>query len=492
MEDGQRRGFTTVVVLAVLAVTAAGPAFVPPALASHTYHQALACKNVDWDLACELWLANDTQGGEPKTLEVSPDGSVLYVSGHDGGYFVTIAYDAWTGQEIWRWSDTAATGVVYDSILSADGLRLFLTGSDWGFLTVALDTSTHAPVWSARSYSGNTPTSIALDPSGTRLYVGGMKYVAGPPTHYDYNAIAYDAATGTELWNASYDGPGHGIDRLTSIAVTPNGLLLAVGTSWGAGTNYDVTVVALDVLTGATAWVARYTTPDNYHESTASAVLSPDGSKLFVTGNVLETDTYEARDYLTLAFDSSNGAVLWSDTYNGPGGDLHDHAVGIAAAPDGSRVFVTGTIHYFDPPCCLTQFDFATIAYDASTGERLWLSLYDSSITSIGGTVGFFDYATQLALSPDGSLVFVAGDLISEWEIVAYDAATGRQAMLYRHDITTYLSSPNALALSPLGDRVFITGPDRTGFSYGSQHFLTLAFDATTAGALPVQAGGLL
>jgi hypothetical protein len=48
-----------------------------------------------------------------------------------------------------------------------------------------------------------------------------------------------------------------------------------------------------------------------------------------------------------------------------------------------------------------TGQDFATLAYDAASGERLWVARYDAR--------GRTDQAIAVLVSPDGEHVFVAG-----------------------------------------------------------------------------------
>ena len=74
--------------------------------------------------------------------------------------------------------------------------------------------------------------------------------------------------------------------------------------------------------------------------------------------------TLEETDFATVAYDSDTGARLWSKRYNGPGGgpgDSFDGADALAVSPDGSKVFVTGeSIGLGD------NWDWTTIAYSTS------------------------------------------------------------------------------------------------------------------------------
>jgi hypothetical protein len=76
-------------------------------------------------------------------------------------------------------------------------------------------------------------------------------------------------------------------------------------------------------------------------------------------------------------------------SYNGPSSGF-DEATALGLSPDGSRVFVTGASRGSG-----TSLDDATLAYDASNGHQLWVKRYTGDVTG-GSTAlnGFFDFAT--------------------------------------------------------------------------------------------------
>ena len=110
----------------------------------------------------------------------------------------------------------------------------------------------------------------------------------------------------------------------------------------------------------------------------------------------------------TVAYNSSTGAKLWTKIYNGP-----DHS--IAVSPDGTKVYGG------------SDGAFASGAYDASTGAKLWAKVYDGSGSS-----------SSIAASPDGTKVFVTGQVAdpgggADYATVAYDAFTGAELWAKRY-----------------------------------------------------------
>src|SRR5207247_950822 len=93
--------------------------------------------------------------------------------------------------------------------------------------------------------------------------------------------------------------------------------------------------------------------------------ISPDGSELFVSGFSVGSGG-NSDDFATVAYDTSTGAVRWIRGYNGPGGS-NDMINAMAVSPDGTKVFVTG----FSTGESGSD-DIATAAYDAASGRLLW------------------------------------------------------------------------------------------------------------------------
>jgi WD40 repeat protein len=179
--------------------------------------------------------------------------------------------------------------------------------------------------------------------------------------------------------------------------------VFVTGESVGATSNHDYATVAYDASTGAKLWVSRYNGLGNSSDFATALAVSPDGTDVFVTGySDVSIGNY---DYATVAYDASSGARLWSRSYTRPGNDV---ANALGVSPDGSEVFVTG-----GSEGSTTYADYATVAYDASTGAKLWSKRY----AHVGN-----DIATALGVSPDGSQVFVTGQ--SDGSTSGVDQAT--------------------------------------------------------------------
>ena len=437
--------------------------------------------------------AKGTDGAS--ALAVSPDGSKLYVTGassglHGGSYqddtndYATVAYEATTGQQLWRVRYNGPANREDDAVairVSPDGSKVFVTGSSYGssrdydfdYATLAYNAATGKQLW-AKRYNGpgnveDDARALGISPDGSKVFVTGASYGGpSPSTNTDYATLAYDAASGKQLWATRYNGPSSFHDRANALAISQDGSKVFVTGSADVAYNarQDCATVAYDTTTGKEQWVARFagwgTSESESSVEGDAVVASPDGSKVFVTGlgGALPASRY---DYATLAYDATSGSQLWSKRWSGPGyGDDIPRALGVS--PDGSKLFVTGG-------SWTTPSGWATVAYGTATGSKLWVKGWTGPPGTSGGS------ATALGVSPDGSKLFVAGAVgPPEYGTAAYAAATGTQlwTKLYHVQGLGTGGGATALGLSPDGSKLFVTG-ESVG-STGSSDYATVAY----------------
>ncbi|MGH3502335.1 MAG: PQQ-binding-like beta-propeller repeat protein [Nocardioidaceae bacterium] len=263
---------------------------------------------------------------------------------------------------------------------------------------------------------------------------------------------------------------------LRAVAVTAGVILVA---ALDAGTSAAQTHTPAPHTSGE-RWVANYDGPQSgwgpSQDEGHDIVLAPDGQRVYVSGSSYASAPGTlSPDFATVAYDATSGERLWAARYDGPAGGADDQA-DLGMSPDGSTIFVTGLSTGKG-----TGNDFATIAYDAATGQRLWLARYD-------GPVSGSDWATALAVSPEGSTLFVTGYSHSrkgpDYGIVAYDADTGEQRWVTHFDGPGHgTDAPKAIDVSPDGSTVVVTGQG-SGVDTGLCDWGTVAFDADTGQVL--------
>ena len=399
-------------------------------------------------------------GGYAFAVAVSPDGATVFVTGNSfggasGTDYDTVAYDAATGAQRWasRYSGPASHVDYANSVaVSPDGATIYVTGTSRGttsgddYATVAYDAATGAQRW-ARRYNGpangdDRASQLAVSPGGATVFVTGLSRGA---SGFNYATLAYNAATGARRWVRR--APANRDERGSSLAVSPAGATVFVaGTSRGAS-NLDYATIAYNAATGARRWASRY----NAHgaDTASSVAVSPGGTTVFVTGT--SRGTTSGDDYATVAYNAATGTRRWVSRYNGPK-NADDWAVSVAAGPGGRSVFVTGTSLGRAP-----GYDYATIAYNAVTGAPRWTRRYNNG----GG-----DFAASVKVSPGGTAVFVTGnsgsgsesDPASDYATVGYNAVTGARLWASFYSGPAGQSHATGLAVSPDGSKVFVTG----------------------------------
>jgi len=430
----------------------------------------------------------------PHALAVSPDGARAFVTGDsDGGIknnldFATIAYNVRTGKKIWvaRYKGPAGRADGGEAIgLSGNGKRVYVTGamvgkkSGFDYGTLADDAGTGKRLWVAR-YNGpaggaDGGEKLAVSADGARVFVTGTSW-GGKRAGDDYATIAYDGRTGRRLWVARYDGPAHGTEEWPSVAASADGAKVFVSGGSASNDGFEYAAIAYDASSGAQLWASRYDGPTQFGGEACSVAGAGDGSRVFASGYTGSEGGWD--DATTVAFDAATGARLWVASYTGvgtpaDGTNVDDRTCSLHVSSDGTKVFGTGF-------CCSGEDDdgdYLTVAYEAATGKRLWAARYDDPVRGL-------DWAHSLGLSRDGTKVFVNGEsearkprYSEDYATVAYDAKTGTQLWSARYDGPGKAGDAGgSLGVSANGRRVVVTGVSagkETGFDYA-----TIAYDA--------------
>ncbi len=413
-------------------------------------------------------------------IAVDPSGGSVFVTGYSFGSstgwdYATVAYNS-AGTMLWSKRYNGPGGghdEAFAIAVAPDGSRVFVTGFGYSsttlndYTTVAYDASTGAKLWVRRYNSpannDDSAWAIGVSPDGSTIFVTGNTATADQSS--DYETLAYRASDGATLWGKRYNGPAGSGDGVAGLAVSPDGSAVFItGTSNGSTSFQDYATVAYAASNGAQLWAKRYNDAIDGADLATAVAVSPDGAKVFVTGFTDAATQYN--DYTTVAYVSSTGTRIWTKSYNGRT-DHIDRAYAIAASTD--AVYVTGYSH----GGTATDHDYVTVGYKASNGTALWTKRYN-------GPGNEQDHATAIAASPDGSAVFVTGysyssTTLNDYATVAYDGASGTALWVKRYEGANQDEATD-LAVSPDGSTLFVTGSSvrpATSWDYATVAYTT-------------------
>jgi hypothetical protein len=217
--------------------------------------------------------------------------------------------------------------------------------------------------------------------------------------------VAYDARDGSQLWRTPYAGIGVGKpDVPKAVALSPDGDRLYVTGESGAASDYDADYATVAYsLTGANAgqqlWEQRYDGIGAHLSDRAADVAVDVDGRVIVTGDSLRTNTVSniAMDYATVAYDGVTGEQLWASRYSGPAGSGLHFGTTVAASPAARVAVVSGQSDGGG-----RDYDWATLAYDTATGAQRWVQRLSTPQIQL-------EFATDSAISPDGSTAVLTG-----------------------------------------------------------------------------------
>lgn len=281
------------------------------------------------------------------------------------------------------------------------------TNGHYDYVTLKYSNS-GVPLWTnVYNGPGNSDdmlAAMAIDSSGDVFVTGGSaatgSYPYDDPVNLDYATVGYSSA-GVPLWTNRYDGLGHSNDQATAIAVDTNGNVLVTGIA--VSTNSVVEYVTLKYSPAGTGlWTNRYFAGGMNVQP--KAIAADKNGNVFITGSMASA-TFD--DYLTLKY-SSGGALLWTNSYAGPGAGTDDpNAIALDAH---GNVFVTGYSRGTNFP------EFATIKY-SNDGVPVWTNRFNASLDNES-------VATAMALDGVGHVIvtgfFVANVTAENILTIAY------------------------------------------------------------------------
>jgi hypothetical protein len=335
-------------------------------------------------------------------------------------------------------------------------------------IVVAYNTATGDQLWETTPYGDfdhvTFANGIAASPDGRFVYVTGCGHTEFIDPDCHLTTLAYKAASGELAWAASYDASANW-DNGRDLAVDHDSKTVYVtGISAGVdNADLDYLFLAYDAETGAQKWVSRWEgIGQGKQDSPFAMSLSPDDHFLYATGWSDGEGEYNV-DYGTVAVATDGpdaGKILWSARYDGPGTHAPDQAFTLAVSPLGDKVFVSGlSDDVAEGPPFDVNYGMTTVAYDTADGTKLW-----EARKMWEGTT--FNAGTAMATDPSGDRVYVTGQTSSpsdthdlDFGTVAYDTGSGAEIWSDRYSTPDHgLEVPQTIAVAPSRDAVYVAG----------------------------------
>ncbi len=169
------------------------------------------------------------------------------------------------------------------------------------------------------------------------------------------------------VWTASYNGQGDFSDRYTASITDADGNLIVAGSTAMPDQNRNLLVRKLSP-SGAVLWTQTYNGPGDGADE-ALALVTDDGNNIYVTG--FQKGSGAGNDFITLKY-APDSTQLWTAVYN-YSSNQYDQSNSIALG----NGFVVVTGQSDNDPTSGNNDDYVTIKYNVSDGSPIWTQRYN-------------------------------------------------------------------------------------------------------------------
>lgn len=275
---------------------------------------------------------------------------------------VTLKYNGADGRLLWKHVfDGTIHGSDQGNAVAVDGQgNVFVTGftsqlnGTTDLYVAKYGAANGATRWEKiynAPFSGNDGgVDIEVDEEGDAYVTGFSQSKNGE----DYYTAKYDGTDGHLLWSRRSDGPGHGNDRPVQIACDGADGVVVTGTCTGDGTLSDIGTWKYDAASGIVVWERRYDGPTHGDDYCSAMALDAVGNV-----SVIGSSTGAANlDLFFIQYNVKDGAVLGNERFDGPTHNV-DQGVDIKVNQSNGNVVVTGS----SPKSKTTGLDWINAEY---------------------------------------------------------------------------------------------------------------------------------
>ena len=414
-------------------------------------------------------IDNETDDSDPRsrydyvTIKYNANGDEQWVALYNGP---GNGLDKATALEVDAAGNVYVTGFVYVAGLRYGG------STDYDYATIKYNTDGEVQ-WIKR-YNGpsslrDVANALALDSAGN-VYVTGTSLSDADTFRQSAATIKYDA-NGNEVWIARYGAPEDVPSFYASdLALDAAGNVYITGYSWSARDSdglpmYDYTTLKYNAA-GELQWdrffdsgkLAEYQ-PAPRDDFARALAVDAEGN-VYVTGQTGNREEDPDNAFLTIKY-STEGDVLWTAPFDGPGGPQGGGGNDIVLDADGN-VYVTGSITMTSE---WQNTDYATIKYSPE-GVQQWFITYN-------GPGNYIDNATAIALDAAGN-VYVTGQSYLDDESVFYRDMDSEYTTI-KYSQTSCTPPTPAIAVIPTSDVYTGGDPTKLYLGYGPQNVRLVA-----------------